>query len=217
MITSIFLLIVICLIVFGGGQVFMPVFNWFWLFLANQFGTRIDENRIQEIFSITNSTPGVVSLKFAAVTGLVVANNEWWGIFLSIFFYFVFSLPAILLVILGLKVLKKHKNNPRFKKLFSLFKPAIAAIMISLAIQLFISIYFIQIYFNKSMGQYVGYSDISSLKNTFFTNWRYYVLLVFVPVYTLASFVMYRKKVPIFFIFLTGLVCAFIVFEPWLT
>lgn len=131
----------------------MPVFNWFWLFLANQFGTRIDENRIQEIFSITNSTPGVVSLKFAAVTGLVVANNEWWGIFLSIFFYFVFSLPAILLVILGLKVLKKHKNNPRFKKLFSLFKPAIAAIMISLAIQLFISIYFIQIYFNKSMGQ----------------------------------------------------------------
>lgn len=194
----------------------MPVFNWFWLFLANQFGTQIDENRIQEIFSITNSTPGVVSLKFAAVTGLVVANNQWWGIFLSIFFYFVFSLPAILLVILGLKVLKKHKNNPRFKKLFSLFKPAIAAIMISLAIQLFISIYFIQIYFNKSMGQYAGYSDVASLKNTFFANWRYYVLLVFVPVYTLASFIMYRKKVPIFFIFLTGLVCSFIVFEPWL-
>lgn len=62
------LLIVISLSVFGGGKVFIPVFLWLWNFLAKTFNLDISEVQINNVFAVSNSTPGVVSTKFSFVT-----------------------------------------------------------------------------------------------------------------------------------------------------
>lgn len=47
------------LIVFGGGQVFMPLFKSLWEFMGHH-GSHIDQSNIDNMFTVANSTPGVV-------------------------------------------------------------------------------------------------------------------------------------------------------------
>ncbi|MEG3825953.1 chromate transporter [Mesomycoplasma ovipneumoniae] len=105
---------VISLIVFGGGQVFMPVFNWFWLQLG-ELGLEIDQEKINQIFTVANSTPGVFSIKLAAVTGFLIADFGVLGWFLSFIFLMVFILPAIFLVVIWLKALKRVSQKKWLK------------------------------------------------------------------------------------------------------
>lgn len=205
---------ILSLIVFGGGQVFMPLFQSFWLFLGNNLGVNIDQSKIDAIFTISNATPGVVSTKFAAFTGLLIANNEWWGWILAFFTYLVFCIPAIFLMLLASKMVNKASQTKYLSKLTIVFKPILAAIMISLAIQLLISSMFPQLIFNKGINDYFDISQ--NPKSLFFSGWRYWVLIVWVPIFVIISFILYNKKIPLFWIFLGGIIISFVLFQPWL-
>ncbi|WP_036452848.1 chromate transporter [Mycoplasma buteonis] len=160
LLVSIPLIILISLIVFGGGQVFMPIFSWFWNLLAKNFGSQIDDNTINQVFTVSNSTPGVVSTKFAFFSGYLVANGEWWGYLAMFLTYLVFCLPAIGMMLLAMKYINKFEHNKMMQNLLIISKPLVAGIMIALSVQLLISILLPEFYFNKGITEYFGKVDL---------------------------------------------------------
>ncbi|VEU59546.1 chromate transporter [Mesomycoplasma neurolyticum] len=215
--SSLIAMVIISLIVFGGGQVFMPIFQSFWLFIGKTFNLNITQKEIDLVFTISNFTPGVVSTKFSAFTGLLISDNSWWGILVSLICYILFCLPAIFMMILSTKLLKKSKQNKYLLNLTKYINPALSAIMLALSIQLLISTMFPNVIFNRSINNYFSWNNVKNNKKLlFFSNWRLIVLLIFVPTFSIFSFVWYQKKKPIYFLFIIGVILAFIAFQPWL-
>ncbi|WP_322949460.1 chromate transporter [Mycoplasmopsis cynos] len=204
------LLIVISLSVFGGGQVFIPVFLWLWNFLAKTFNLDISEVQINNVFAVSNSTPGVVSTKFSFVTGYLVANGQWWG-FLAVFLtYLVFCLPAIFIMLIAMKYLNKFKSNSYIKNMIIIMKPVVAGIMISLALQLLINIFSPEIYFNKvNKEHYIGLNNSS--KN-YFISYKNILLKLYIPISIILSLYLVKKKVSLFLIILINVSISFILF-----
>ncbi|TNK82597.1 chromate transporter [Mycoplasmopsis pullorum] len=212
-------LIIISLTVFGGGQVFMPIFKWFWEILNDSFGIRITEAQIDSIFTISNVTPGVLSTKFSLFSGILFSNNldgqaQWWGFLLMFLTYSVFCLPAIFIMYFSAKYLKKFEDKKYIKSLLLLMKPIVAGIIISISIQLFINCLLPFINFNGSKGYLV--INHNSTKSSFFTGWRLYVIFAYVPIMFLLGMYLYNKKISLFWIILIGVVSSIIVFMPWL-
>lgn len=209
-------IVVICLIVFGGGQVFIPLFSWLWQTLNQIGGTKhISDEVIDSVITIANLTPGVVSTKFATISGYLIANNYGWGIAAMFITYLLFVLPAILMVIISFKLLAKVEGLDKFKKIILFCKPAIAGIMIALGIQLMIGILFPYVKFNAGFSEYIKYMP-NNQKNNFFSGWRQVALYIWVPINFVVSFVFYRKGFSIFYLLLISIVVSLIVFEPWL-
>ncbi|WGI36806.1 chromate transporter [Mesomycoplasma lagogenitalium] len=208
-------IIIIALIVFGGGQVFMPIFQWFWTFLSQQFDLGITQDKIDTVFTISNSTPGVVSTKFAAFTGILVANGAWWGWIVSFFTYLIFCLPVILLMTFSMKVVKKTKENKYLVNMMKFINPILAGVLISLAIQLFISIIAPNVYFNENFNQPYAWIEENS-KSNFFSGWRLIVLVIWVPLFVGFSIFYYFKKKPLYYLFIGGIISSLILFQPWL-
>ncbi|WP_033161427.1 chromate transporter [[Mycoplasma] collis] len=214
---SLLAVVIISLIVFGGGQIFMPIFQSFWLFLAKTFGFNITQEKIDLVFTISNFTPGVVSTKFATFTGLLISDNAWWGIFISILTYILFCLPAILMMIISIKLIKKSKQNRYLSNIIKYINPVLSGILFALGIQLLISTMLPNINFNRSINDYANLVDKNtSAKLSFFSDWRLIALFIFVPSYSIFSFFWYKKKKPIYFLFIIGLILSFIIFQPWL-
>ncbi|MBN3534392.1 chromate transporter [Mycoplasma procyoni] len=205
---------IIGLIVFGGGQVFMPIFSSFWSFISDTFNLNITQEKIDLVFTISNSTPGVVSTKFAAFTGILVSNGAWWGWIVSLFSYLVFCLPSIFMMLLSIKLISKSKQNKYLANMMKFINPVVAGILISLAIQLLISTIFVQMQFNSSFGNYISFKNTE--KSQFFSGWRFIALCIWVPVFAVFSFIYYYKKKPLYYLFIGGIISAFIIFEPWL-
>ncbi|RIV16968.1 chromate transporter [Mycoplasmopsis gallopavonis] len=210
-------LVLISLIVFGGGQVFMPIFNWFWNLLANIFGTNIDEQKINQIFTVANSTPGVVSTKFAFYTGFLVANGSWWGYLAMFLTYLVFCLPAIFCIFFAMKYMNKFKENHFLKNLISIFKPLLAGIMLALAIQLLISIALPNYYFNKSVNLYFGKMNPSSTSsltlqvfggNDKLSQIRRICLYIYLPLAAFIALIALKFKVNLFLIIIINVLLA---------
>lgn len=214
------LVIAISLSVFGGGQVFMPMFNWLWKLSNELFKTNISDNIINKVFTISNATPGVVSTKFAFFTGFIYFNYEgaqfnWWGILFMLITYLVFCLPAILIMILAMKYLNKVKNNSYIKKALILIKPVVAGIMITIGVQLLLNIWLPFITFNE-IGTYFGI-NWNKNKLTFFKNWRLIALLIYVPINIIINLILYKKlKIGLFYLMLGSIISSLLVFEPWL-
>lgn len=212
---SIFIIFLLGLLVFGGGQVFIPFFTWFWNLLPS-FGVSISQQDIQTIFIVGNSTPGVLSLKFAAATGLIISKFQWWGWLIAILFYLVFTLPAILLVVVWNKnkIKNKGKTSVFWVQLINLFRPAILGIIIALVVSLFINLVMIQHVFNTSHGYIFINNDTERI--SFFSGIRYWLLILFVPIWVSISTILYLKKINIFYILIGGLSTAMIIFAPWI-
>ncbi|WP_025755613.1 chromate transporter [Mycoplasmopsis cricetuli] len=211
---TLFGVFIIGLIVFGGGQIFMPIFQSFWLFIGKTFNLNITQEQIDTIFTISNSTPGVISTKFSAFTGLLVANNQWWGWILAFISYLIFCLPAIFMMLLSVKLLKKTEHSKYLKNLIKYISPVLAAILIALAIQLLISRLVPSLVFNQGIKNYLGWNS-SSETAQFFKNWRFPVLIIWMIFYSALSFYLYLKKIPLFLLFIIGIVISFILFQPW--
>ncbi|WP_371813980.1 chromate transporter [Mycoplasma sp. OR1901] len=207
LLVSIPLLILVSLIVFGGGQVFMPIFSWMWNLLNSAFGSNINDDTINKIFTVSNTTPGVVSTKFAFFTGYLVANGEWWG-YLAIFLtYLVFCLPAIIMVLLAMKYISKFRTNTFTKNLMTIMKPIVSGIIISLAIQLFIGVFAPEITFNKGVDKYAMLNS----KNIFI-GYKNILLKIFVPVGILYSYWLAKKNYSLFWIIIINVSISFIIF-----
>ncbi|MBG0730921.1 chromate transporter [Mycoplasma sp. 'Moose RK'] len=205
-------LILISLVVFGGGQIFMPVFSWFWLRLGD-LGMKISETRIDEIFTIANSTPGVLSLKLAAATGFLIGGYGAVGWILTIFLMLVFSLPAIFLIASWLRIKKKYsqKNTIFWFNLAKILKPIITGIILALCFQIFTNLILVNYNFNTN-GGYI----LSKKTDEFFQGWRFWVYISFAFFWTGASLVLYLKKVNVFLITIFGILLAFICLQPWI-
>lgn len=209
-------IILICLIVFGGGQVFIPLFTWLWQTLNQIGGTQhISDETIDSVITIANLTPGVVSTKFATISGFLITNNYGWGILAMIITYLLFVLPAILMVVVSFKFLAKVEGVGKFKTIILYCKPAIAGIMIALGIQLIIGILFPYVKFNASLTEYIKYMP-NNQKNNFFSGWRQVALYIWVPINFVVSFVLYKKGFSLFYLLLISIIISLIIFEPWL-
>ncbi|QGZ97211.1 chromate transporter [Mycoplasma sp. NEAQ87857] len=222
LIVAIPLIIIISLSVFGGGQVFMPIFSWLWNLFANNFGvSMINEDTINKIFTISNTTPGVVSTKFAFFTGYIVANGAWWGYLAMFLTYLLFCLPAIIVMVIAMKYINKFKHNTYVANMLIIMKPIVAGIMASLALQLLISVLFPEIYFNKSVEQYFGKTVInqhSSATALFFASNTPYsklcniLLKIYVPLGIIGSYIVAKKGYSLFVIIIINIIISFILF-----
>lgn len=172
---TLLMMCVISLSVFGSGQVFIPLFRWFWMFLEKTFNANISNDTINEVISISNLTPGLVSTKFAFFSGYLISNGYWYGYLAAILTYVVFALCAIMVLVFVMKNLKKFESSKTIQRIFIILKPVIAGIIFSLAIQLFISITFPFVTFNSSISSYFKI-DFGKTNAIFFSGWRRYVL-----------------------------------------
>lgn len=207
-------LIIICLVVFGGGQVFIPLFIWLWKSLNTIFGINITQEQIDTVITISNSTPGVVSTKFGFLSGYLFAEGKWWGWITIFLTYLTFALPAIIMTIFVFKLVNKNSKNGFMSKIINYSKPIIAGIMIALAAQLFISLIFPFIGFNNNYSEYI--TNINNDKTRFFQNWRLIALFIYVPINIVISFIMYYKKMPLFYLMIISIISSLIVFQPWI-
>ncbi|VEU75552.1 Chromate transporter [Mycoplasmopsis maculosa] len=208
------LTIVISLSVFGGGQIFMPIYRQFWSLLNTLFNTNISENDISNIFTLSNSTPGVFSTKLAFVTGYYVANGEWWGFIFMFITYLSFILVPILIMYFAMKLSQKSKNSVYGKKLLAIMNPIISAIMAALVIQLLIGIIAPYFVFNKSINDYFKIDENNS-KALFFSGFRKIALFIFVPTGIISSAILYKFKFPLLAILFINVISSFIIFAPW--
>ena len=201
------------LIVFGGGQVFMPLFKSLWDLMASH-GSNIHQDNIDNMFAVANSTPGVVSTKLATFTGYLVANGEWWGWLSLMATYLIFSIPSIIIVWWSVKLMKKSTESKYLKNMMIFLRPVIIGILISLSIQLFLGTAFPKIILNSS-EKYIGLNT-SGDKQNFFDGWRRYALISYVIFVIPESFILYRKKVNLFILISSHIVLGMVIFQPWL-
>lgn len=212
---TLLMMCVISLSVFGSGQVFIPLFRWFWMFLEKTFNANISNDTINQVISISNLTPGLVSTKFAFFSGYLISNGYWYGYLAAILTYVVFALCAIMVLVFVMKNLKKFESSKTIQRIFVILKPVIAGIIFSLAIQLFISITFPFVTFNSSISSYFKI-DFGKTNAIFFSGWRRYVLFAFVPVSISFSIIMLKKtKIHLLVLILLNIALTLLFFQPW--
>lgn len=195
--------LVIGLIVFGGGQVFMPLFQSLWKAMGH-----VSDAQINNIFTITNSTPGVVSTKFSVFTGYLAADGAWWGWLAMILTYLIFVIPSIVMIWWAAKMINKSEQSKHLKLMTTYLKPVIGGIVLALAIQLFIGTAFPKLVFNGK--DYIG------TKESIFTGWRLIVLIPYSIIVAIESAYLYSKKVNLFWLIIIHIVIGLVLFEPWL-
>lgn len=195
--------LVIGLIVFGGGQVFMPLFQSLWKAMGH-----VSDAQINNIFTITNSTPGVVSTKFSVFTGYLAADGAWWGWLSMILTYLIFVIPSIVMIWWAAKMINKSEQSKHLKLMTTYLKPVIGGIVLALAIQLFIGTAFPKLVFNGK--DYIG------TKESIFTGWRLIVLIPYSIIVAIESAYLYSKKVNLFWLIIIHIVIGLVLFEPWL-
>lgn len=214
-------LIILCLIVFGGGQVFMPLFKSFWE-LLDKHGANLTFGKsgqttgdvIDNVFTLSNSTPGVTSTKFAAFTGYLVSNGQWWGYLAFIGAFLVFAIPSIVMVVMGYKLLKKSQKHKYLAKISLYMMPVIAGTMLALAIQLFIGTALPQVVFNSD-GTMFGV-DTTGHKAKFLSGWRMWVALAYTIIVPFEVFYFsVKKKINIFYLILIHAIIGVLILAPW--
>lgn len=200
--------IILGLIVFGGGQVFMPLFKSLWTMMS-ALGADIDDQKIDTIFTVANSTPGVVSTKFGLFTGYLAANGEWWGWLALILTYLLFALPSIFMIVWASKLVTRSEQSKHLKLMTTYLKPVIAGIVIALAVQLFIGTAFPKLVFNST-------DKMFGTRTTIFTGWRLTALIIYSIIVSMESAYLYgKKKVNLFLLIAVHIILGFLIFQPW--
>ncbi|MGY6172201.1 chromate transporter [Candidatus Mycoplasma pogonae] len=208
-------IVIISLIVFGGGQVFIPLFRWLWEFLNQIFNAEISPEKIDSVIAVANSTPGVVSTKFGFITGYLLFSGSWAGWIAMFITFLFFTLPAIFITFWAYKKIMHNNKSELSQKIIIYTRPVLSAIMLSLALQLFIEILAPFLDFNKGWMNY-WVINFNNDKSQFFSNWRYIVLLIWIPLNIILTMYFYNKKVPIFVLLGSSIIVSLIVFQPWL-
>lgn len=108
---------------YGGGPSAIPLvehevvskYNW------------MTKTEFSEQLAFANSLPGPIATKMAGYIGYEVG-----GVFGSIIALFATIAPSLILMLVLLNLLSKHRNSPRVKRLSSFVLPAIAVLLLSL-------------------------------------------------------------------------------------
>lgn len=85
------------------------------------------QTEFSELLALANSLPGPIATKMAGYIGFEVA-----GVLGSVVALSATIVPSLVLMLLLLNLLYKHRNSPRVKRLSSFVLPAIAVLLLSL-------------------------------------------------------------------------------------
>lgn len=198
--------LIISFVVFGGGQMFIPYFK---ILLVDLL--KIEEQQWNQVLSIANATPGVFGLKLSFVSGYLISQNNWWGFLLTFGTYTAFILVPICFILFTFKKYQKHKESHFMINFSLIMRPIIAGILISIIINLSISLLLPFVKFNE-LGNYLGQKN-----ETFFNGWRYYVLIAWVLLAIPTEYFLMRKyKIKSIQMIIANIIICFLLFQPWL-
>lgn len=111
------------ILAYGGGPAAIPLIEH----EVVQKNGWMTQTEFSELFALANSLPGPIATKMAGYIGFEVA-----GVFGSIVALFATVAPSLVLMLLLLNLLYKHRHSQRVKRLSSYVLPAIAILMLSL-------------------------------------------------------------------------------------
>ncbi len=216
MISSIFILLfgvlLISLVVFGGAQMFIPYFR---ILLVNIL--KISDSDWDNVLSIANSTPGIFGLKLALASGYLAGQGEWWAYLLMIVSYLIFISVPLVIMYLVMKQYKKWKKSNFMDSLIKIMRPMIAGILVSVIINLAMSIIVPFVGFNDLSDDFGKLDKYFYLKNTFFREWRYWMLLAWSLLAIPIDFYILKKwKISAIILIIINIALCMILFEPWL-
>jgi chromate transporter len=121
---------------YGGGPASIPLFKYE---VVNRYGL-ITETQFGEVVAISNIFPGVAAAKIAGSVGYMT-GYEAYGVFGGILGVIVALIgvvgPSLILMILLLNLLTRHKSSPRVKRLTNYVRPIIAVLLGILAYDFF--------------------------------------------------------------------------------
>lgn len=130
----------------GGGLATIPFlyemmerYHWF------------TESDLLNMIAISESTPGPVGVNMATYVGYHVTDNNVFG---AVWATFALVLPSVIVICAIAKVLQAYRKNPYVQDMFYGLRPATAALILSAAIGVFISVIMPdkQLVFNAQLG-----------------------------------------------------------------
>lgn len=128
----IFKLIVIFLInltTFGGGAVYIPIYEFFYTDLFNI----VDQSQYFTIVAIQNTLPGVTGGKLASFAMYLTDGIP--GFLLG---SFVFILPFVFIIIITLKYLELIETSSTYQVVTTNIKPVVVGILLSISYDFFV-------------------------------------------------------------------------------
>ena len=131
--------------------------------------------------------------------------------------YLVFIIVPIIVMIFVMKKYNKMKESKFMITFLKLMRPMIAGILISIVVNLGMSIFVPFVGFNDLGDNFGSLEKYFYLKDTFFKNWRYWVLLVWSCISIPIDLLLIRKyKINVIYIILIQIILCLILFQPWL-
>ena len=204
--------LIISFVVFGGAQMFIPYFK---ILLVNIL--KVSQNDWGAVLSIANSTPGVFGLKVSFASGYLAAQGHWLGFILMFFSYAIFIIVPIVVMLFVMKKYNQFKSSKFMVSFLKLMKPTIAGILLSIVVNLWMSLIVPFVGFNDLGTNFGELDNYFHLQDTFFKQWRYWVLLawtfVSIPV---DMFVIKKFKINIIYLIIANIALCMVLFEPWL-
>lgn len=128
MLLKIIYILLINLITFGGGPVYIPIYEQFYTYF--QLAT---PEEYLSIVAISNAFPGVTGGKLAGL-GLYIDYGMVGTLIASI----AFAVPGILTMLVAVKSLEKIKKTKQFEAINKVTKPIIIGILLTLSIEFLI-------------------------------------------------------------------------------
>lgn len=113
----------------GGGMAVISFFNE----MSTKFGWLSGET-LSTIIAIGQSMPGPIGVNMATYTGYVIFDSFWGGIAASLALVF----PSLVIAILVARAYGKFKENRYVKMAFFGIRPAVAALITSACMGLFL-------------------------------------------------------------------------------
>ena len=204
--------LIISLVVFGGAQVFIPYFK---ILLVNIL--QVSDETWNSVLSIANSTPGVFGLKLAFISGYLAGQGQWWAYLAMFITYLIFIIIPIFLMILIMNKLNKIKNKKFMISLYNVMKPVLAGVLASVAINLIMSLIVPFLGFNELSDNFGQLDKYIYFKDTFFTKWRYWVLIAWsILSIAIDYFLIIKYRINIFILIIINVTLCMIIFQPWL-
>ena len=111
------------ILAYGGGPSAIPLIEHE---VVDKYGW-LTNTQFSELLALANSLPGPIATKMAGYVGFEVA-----GVLGCIVALAATIVPSLVLMLVLLNLLYKHRNSPRVKRLSSFVLPAIAVLLLSL-------------------------------------------------------------------------------------
>ncbi len=147
--------LVVVFVTFGGGAVFIPMFEDMFVYRMEIFS--IEE--YSSIIAILNAFPGPTGGKIAGYTGYVE-----YGVVGFIFASLAFILPGTIMMLISYNLVEKVKDSKLFKQLNLYIKPIVIGIFLSIVLKFTVTSFNIMGYVETIVITVVSYILLDRFK-----------------------------------------------------